>query len=276
MILGFIFALVVAALGLLSWRKKTRNVLSTVDTVDDYVGGGSSANDIAPKDLALAYQIAMEEVESGDKDLALWAKAYAHSETDDATKRYYVRERAAVLDRENRCGTEPETTSEAQAAYIDCPPVRKVRRIGFMSRVWFIVYFCFILLMRVGVFATLAESQRYSSLLPSADLVFVYAFTLVVIDLMFFFTLHRYITGRSFGTWPLDPKYRPRAFFGLFAAYQSPCLSQIVLALGLYLYDTHGQFVDVSFELMIISASLFVLSSLLGLFITFFYKIRVW
>ena len=72
-----------------------------------------SFSDAQPSDSAIAtaldgvepkkssYEIALQEVESGQMVSAVWAKAYAHTETEDAAQRYYVRERAKILDKEN-------------------------------------------------------------------------------------------------------------------------------------------------------------------------------
>jgi len=50
------------------------------------------------------YEKAMKELESGDTDNAVWAKAFAQSENDDATKRLYVKLRAEILQGESLNG----------------------------------------------------------------------------------------------------------------------------------------------------------------------------
>ena len=47
------------------------------------------------------YEKAMTELESGDIDQAIWAKAFSQSENDDTTRRLYVKLRAEILQGES-------------------------------------------------------------------------------------------------------------------------------------------------------------------------------
>jgi len=227
-----------------------------------------------------AYEIALIEIETGDKDFALWAEAYANTESDDLAKRYYVRKRAEAIDKESEDwwlsdneGTDEQTTEVPLPN--ESSKDKQLGKLGILG--WFVVIAFYIALwtMQLGELTTLQKAKFYPALLPEEQSAFIWAWILVSLRVFVFLFIHKIISGHSFGKWPVDKKQRPRAFLGIWVGLFSTFLVNSAQNLGLFLYDVNGWMAEESLGFVLINLTTFLLWCIPGLVLASFYKVKV-
>jgi len=240
-----------------------------------------SEDDNADSEKSLsAYEIALIEIETGDKDSALWAEAYANTESDDLAKRYYVRKRAEAIDKESEDWwlSDNEDTDE-QTTEVPLPnEISKDKQLGKLGLFGWLVVIAFYIMqwaMQLGVLSALQNVKLYPALLPDEQSAFIWAWILVSLRVFVFLFIHKMISGHSFGKWPVDKKLRPRAFLGIWVGLFSTYLVNAAQNLGLFLYEINGSMAEESLGFVLINLMSFLLWCMVGLVLAFFYKMRV-
>jgi len=227
-----------------------------------------------------AYEIALIEIETGDKDSALWAEAYANTESDDLAKRYYIRKRAEAIDKESEDwrlsdneGTDEQTT-EAPLPN-ESSKDKQLGKLGIFGWLVVITFYIALWTMQLGELTTLQKAKFYPALLPEEQSAFIWAWILVSLRVFVFLFIHKIISGHSFGKWPVDKKQRPRAFLGIWVGLFSTFLVNSAQNLGLFLYNVNGWMAEESLEFVLINLLTFLLWCIPGLVLAFFYKVKV-
>lgn len=233
--------------------------------------------DVEPKQSS--YEIALQEVESGQMVSAVWAKAYAHTETEDAAQRYYVRERAKILDKENGV-RQVNDDQDTEQINVELTPVREaakekqLRRLGILG--WSSILFVLGLtsLMELGAFAFaqeailgIGEYDATVALFWSLASLFVRIILLVV--------TFKLVTGFSFGYFPEDKNLRPRSFFAIWLGLIIYHLFVALMLISLHSYDSISLPMAKIIEPMAISIFTFMVCLAVGLILSGLYKIVV-
>ena len=248
-----------------SWaHKDTNDDLQLIESTDS----------IGLSEPRSSYEIALAEVESEKMDSHLWAEAYAHSDSDDAAKRRYVRERAKVLSIDNH---ETEGAKQAETAGLVADSLRSKPELIGIGRYWISVITCMLMssILLLGKLETLRDAGYYSSYMSNDNqmlLVFLGISAAYIISIKI---CHKIITGHSFSQWPLDTKRRPRFLLGKWVALSSGIL---VLAIIEISFDLSGGAYGTSRDHLgaaAIGIGLFLINCFLGLLIYFCYKIKV-
>jgi len=240
-----------------------------------------SEDDNADSEKSLsAYEIALIEIETGDKDSALWAEAYANTESDDLAKRYYVRKRAEAIDKESEDwslrdneGTDEQTTEVPLPN--ESSKDKQLGKLGIFGWLVVIAFYIALWTMQLGELITLQNAKFYPALLPEEQSAFIWAWILVSLRVFVFLFIHKIISGHSFGKWPVDKKQRPRAFLGIWVGLFSTYLVSSAQNLGLYLYDVNSWMAQESLGFVLINLMTFLLWCMPGLVLAFFYKMSV-
>ena len=246
-----------------------------------------SFSDAQPSDSAIAtaldgvepkkssYEIALQEVESGQMVSAVWAKAYAHTETEDAAQRYYVRERAKILDKENGVW-QVNDDQDTEQINVALTPVREaakekqLRRLGILG--WSSILFVLGLTsaMDIGAFAFAQEAIPKIGEYDSTVALFWGLVSLFVRIILLVVTF-KLVTGFSFG----DKNFRPRSFFAIWLGLIIYGLLAALMLLTLHSYDPiilpMAQIIDP----MIISIATFMICFAAGLILSGLYKIVI-
>ena len=201
-----------------------------------------------------SYLTALNEIESGLVDDSIRAQAYAHTETEDTAKRYYVRERSKAIDKEKDSG---------------------FRNVSFF--VWFsvIAFYGLLLMMQTGQLAFISDAKHLRMLVPDARSVVIWASIIVSIRVVVFLVIHKIISGHSFGKWPILKQRRPRAFLAIWVGLFSTFLVNCAENFGVYLYDPDGGMARESLGYALINFGAFLMWCVLGLVLTFLYKLKV-
>ena len=233
-----------------------------------------SSDSIFPANLRSSYEIALAEVVSGEMDTHLWAEAYAHTDTDDAAKRRYVRERARVLDIDN---IDTEKTAKPDNPTILTQSLASEKDLLGLGRYWaaIIIPISIGALLLAGQLATFRESGNYSSYLFNESQIWVILLCIGGCYIVSIKIFHKIITGHAFGKWPLDRRLRPRFFLGKWVAMSSGFL---VLAIVEFSFDFSGGAYGTPRDHLgasVICVIYFLVQCALGLGISFLYKMKV-
>ena len=201
-----------------------------------------------------SYQTALNEIESGLVDDSIRAQAYAHTETEDTAKRYYVRERSKAIDKEKDSG---------------------FRNVSFF--VWFsvIAFYGLALMMQTGEFSFISDAKLLRMLVPDTGSVFIWASIITSIRVVVFLLIHKIISGHSFGKWPILKQRRPRAFLAIWVGLFSTFLVNCAVNFGVYLYDPDGVMARESLGFALINFGTFLMWCVPGLVLAFLYKLKV-
>jgi|SaaInlStandDraft_1057018.scaffolds.fasta_scaffold66917_2 hypothetical protein len=200
------------------------------------------------------FERALAELETNRYVPELWAKAYALTKDEESRKKFYVKERAKLL------------SSKAQ------PELRNLRKFGWVAVGGFVVTGAVLFL---GFLTIVGEAGSYAQFLSTVDGRLSIAGLLIMQYLIFFNMNHKRITGYRFGKWPMEPKLRPRFFFGIWVGMFSFHLILTAIEAGFYLGGgAHGTPRD-HLDGAIINLLSFLFYVLIGLVIAFFYKIKV-
>ena len=201
-----------------------------------------------------SYLTALNEIESGLVDDSIRAQAYAHTETEDTAKRYYVRERSKAIDKEKDSG---------------------FRNVSFF--VWFsvIAFYGLLLMMQTGKLAFISDAKHLRMLVPDARSVVIWASIILSIRVVVFLVIHKIISGHSFGKWPILKHRRPRAFLAIWVGLFSTFLVNCAENFGVYLYDPDGGMARESLGYALINFATFLMWCILGLVIAYCYKLKV-
>mgnify|MGYP006081737453 CR=1 FL=1 len=253
---------------------ETEDVVTSPDS-DSVIATG--LNDVEPEQSS--YEIALEETESGQMDSAVWAKAYAHTETEDGAKRYYVRERAKILDKDNGVGQVNDDNCTEQIND-ELTPVREetkdkqIRRLGILGWICILFVLGLTLSLDIGAFSFVHEAIPPVGEYDPTVVVFWGLVSLFVRIILLVVTF-KLVTGFSFGYFPEDKNLRPRSFFAIWLGLIIYGLFVTLILLTLHSYDPiilpMAQIIDP----MIISIGTFIICFVVGLMLSGLYKIVV-
>ena len=235
-------------------------------SLDDQNGVGEIDSDpVTPRS---SFEIALEEIEKDNKNPAVWAEAFAHTETEDAAKRYYVRERAKILDKEN--GVEQVND--------DLTPVREetkekqVRRLGIFG--WLCVLFGLggTTLMEIGSFALVVETAfgQYN-----ASMAVLWGLAILFVRIILLVVTFKLVTGFTFGYFPEHKILRPRSFFAIWLGFSISSLIAVVVNLAFHFYDPLTVPMALIIDSIIVSITFFVISFAVGLIFSWLYVLKV-
>ena len=237
----------------------------------------TALEDVEPKQSS--YEIALQEIESGQMVSAVWAKAYAHTETEDAAQRYYVRERAKILDKENGV-RQINDDQDTEQINVELTPVREAakekqfRRLGILG--WSSILFVLGLtsLMDIGAFAFAQEAIPKIGEYDSTVALFWGLVSLFVRIILLVVTF-KLVTGFSFGYFPEDKNLRPRSFFAIWLGLIIYGLLAALMFLTLHSYDPISLPMAQIIDPMAISIATFMICFAVGLILSGLYKIVI-
>jgi len=201
-----------------------------------------------------SYQIALDEVKLGAVDAALWAKSYAHSDSEDASQRSYVRQRAQALDEDKQL---------------------RLRKLGIFGWLTVVSFYSLLWAMQLGELITIYEAKGFNTLLPNEQSTFILAFILISVRVLVFLYIHKIISGYSFGNWPVSTKRRPKSFVAIWVGLSSTFLVNALGNLGHYMYISNSPSSKESLGFVMINIATFLMWCILGLVIAYFYKLKV-
>ena len=250
-----------------------------------------SFSDAQPSDSAIAtaldgvepkkssYEIALQEVESGQMVSAVWAKAYAHTETEDAAQRYYVRERAKILDKENGVW-QVNDDQDTEQINVALTPVREaakekqLRRLGILG--WSSILFVLGLTsaMDIGAFAFAQEAIPKIGEYDSTVALY-WGFAMLFVRIILLVVTFKLVTGFSFGYFPEDKNLRPRSFFAIWLGLIIYGLFSAVRDLGFHFYDPITVPMALIEDLVVLNILGFAVLYAVGLMLSGLYKIVV-
>ena len=233
--------------------------------------------DVEPKQSS--YEIALQEVESGQIVSAVWAKAYAHTETEDEAKRYYVRERAKILDKDNGVGQVNDDNCTEQTND-ELTPVREetkgkqVRRLGILGWICILFVLGLTLSLDIGAFSFVHEAIPPVGEYDPTVVVFWGLVSLFVRIILLVVTF-KLVTGFSFGYFPEDKNLRPRSFFAIWLGLIIYGLLAALMLLTLHSYDPISLPMAQIIDPMAISIATFMICFAVGLILSGLYKIVI-
>ena len=215
-----------------------------------------------------SFEIALEEIEKGNKNSAVWAEAFAYTETEDAAKRYYVRERAKILDKENGV----EQVNDELTPVREETREKQIRRLGIFG--WLCILFILggTFLMDVGSFT---DTQIVAFGQDSPSMAFYWGLAMLFVRIILLAVTFKLVTGFTFGYFPEDKNLRPRSFFAICLGFSICSLFVAVGILAFHFYDPLTVPMALIQDLIIIKILLFVIYSAVGLILAWLYKFKV-
>ena len=234
-----------------------------------------SVDSIFPANLRSSYEIALAEVVSDEMDTHLWAEAYAHTDTDDAAKRRYVRERAREINSQGNGFSEDTPAVNASNRVLGDPSKPKLRNLGWLGWLMIIAFYTALWLMQLGELSFIQEMNKIPWLITDLNSVFFYSFILISIRILLFILLQRTISGHQFFKWPMEEIRRPRSFLAIWIGLFSSFLVSSAVLLSIYLIEPTVEIERDRVEMSIINVSKFLAYLMLGFVLAFLYKIKV-